>query len=334
MTLDRAARHGIITRRPAAIEEASSIQSVAFDKEATLTTGRLILSNIFAPYPFSRPELMRVAAALTKEAGHPLAAAIAGQAPDEAGGSPSVQVLSSHELNISGTVDGRETVMGSNAFLTGLGIKTHTFLRKYSEYLSHGSLVLFVAVGGETVGLLSFIDDMRPETFSTIKTIKSINQGKIVMLTPEEERAANSASRPLGFTQALSKISRAAKAVTVKKLHHRHGGVLFVGNDQTEEAVFANADISVAADVRKDPWNALKKADIVMLGEGLNSLSELFRLSSKYRKGVKTAKRLLFLGKLAIFAAVIFNFIYLWQGLILDGLWGFILVTAARSLLR
>ena len=331
--LDKTARFGIIVKNPLSFENISEVKSVAFEKATTLSNGKLILANIHAPYPFSRPELMRLAVSLTQAASHPLAATIASQASDKTAGEEfPAQITATDDFNIAGIIGGRAVILGSSRFLAGKGIKTYALLRKYAEYLNHGSTVLFMAVDGEAVGLLSFIDDIHPEIFATVQKIRALNVKNIIMLTKEQEKAAASSSKPFGFTEAISNLSGAAKGAAVKKLHHNYGSVLIVGNAETDAESFANADISIAVNAAKDLRAALDNADIIMLGDHLVYLSEIFSISKTCQKFIKLYKKLYLLCKFILFATIIFNFIYIWQAILIDGLFGILLLLNCRLL--
>ncbi|MDR3348079.1 MAG: HAD-IC family P-type ATPase [Acidaminococcales bacterium] len=331
--MDKADKSGVIVKNPVAFEKISEVKAVAFEKATTLANGKLILSNLHAPYPFSRPELMRLAGALTKAAAHPLADTIASQGDGRAAeGELKAQIEEMDQFNIAGVIENRAVILGSNRFLLEKGIKTYVLLRKYAEYLNHGSTVLFMAVDGEAAGLLSFIDDIHPGIFTTIQKIRALDVKNIIMLTKEQEKAAASASKPLGFTDAVSNLHSAAKAAAVKKLHHNYGSVLIVGNAETDADSFASADISIAVNAAKDLGAALDSADIIMLGDHLACLPAVFAMGKACQKFTKIYRRL-FLGvKFILFATVIFNVFYIWQAILLDGLFGIVLLLNCRRL--
>lgn len=326
--LDKAARLGIIVLDQHSFEQAAEIEAIAFAKDTTLTSGLLIMSNIYAPYPFNRNEVLLAAATLTKAANHPLAQSILQQAqgldlPDTL----TVQLIEHNEANnIQAWVEGKELLFGSNSFLEAKGIKTCSLLRKYAEYLAHGSTVLFVAIDGQAAGVISFIEDLRPQVFATIGKIRSLGIPNIIMLTKEQEKAALSASRPLGFTKAVSNLSDNSKAPVVQKLHFEYGSILIVGDAKKDSALMKNADISIAINVEKDLNAATKNADIVMLGDYFYSLPQLFALSKSVSKTLGAYKKIILIGKIAFIILALLNYLYLWQIIFLDGLIGILFI--------
>ena len=68
-------RHGALVKGGAALEELGRIRAVALDKTGTLTKGEPEVTDLIAE-AISEPELLGLVAAVEKESGHPLAAAI------------------------------------------------------------------------------------------------------------------------------------------------------------------------------------------------------------------------------------------------------------------
>lgn len=334
-TLDKATKLGIIVRDPFAIGEAAAINAVAFEKYTTLANGNLIMSNIYAPYPFTRKEVIFCAAALANAAGHPLMQSIAAQTEDlDLPKAEDITLIDNSGFNIHAILNGKDIVLGNNSFLEKNGIKTSILLRKYSEYLAHGSTVLFVAINGEPAGLISFIDDIHPQIFSAIGQIRSNNIQNVIMLTKEQERAAASASKPLGFTAAISNLGNAGKAPIIQKLHYNYGSVLVVGDAQKDAALMQNADISVAVNSEKNLQYALETTDIVLLGDYFYSLPRLFAIGKQERKTLSTYKKIIFFCKLLLLVLAFLQYLHLWQIILLDGLVGTLLVFNCMRLAR
>ena len=325
--LDKTSQLGIILKNSFYLEEASSVNAIAFEKHTTLANGNLIMSNIYAPYPFTRKEVVFSAVALTQAAIHPLAQSILAQSQDfhipEAW---EIELLENNDSNIHARLNGKQVLVGNHSFLEKNGIKTYKLLRKYSEYLAHGSTVLFVAIDGAPAGLISFIDDIHPQIFSSIGQIRANGIQNIIMITKEQKQAAASASRPLGFTAAVSNIGNAGKAPIIQKLHFDYGSVLVIGDMQKDAALMKNADISIAVNSEKNLHLALQNADITLLGNHFYSLPQLFAIGKQARKTLSAYKKIFLFSKFILLMLAFFQYLYLWQIVLLDGLLGTLLV--------
>jgi Cu+-exporting ATPase len=75
-----AARHGILIRDAAALEQSRAIRTVVFDKTGTLTEGRPELTALHAAPGEDTDVVLRLAAALQAGSEHPLARAVVARA--------------------------------------------------------------------------------------------------------------------------------------------------------------------------------------------------------------------------------------------------------------
>ena len=318
----KAAKLGIFSKVPEKIEKIIDTKAVVFEKSIMVSDKKLIMNNIHAPYPFSREEVLGTVAAMTEKGGHTLSESIVKQSESMGFNSDMpVTVLKVEGFNMQALVAGKEVIIGSNSFLAGHDIKTHRLLRRYDEYLAAGSFVLFVAINGEAAGLISFIEDIHPAMFMTAGKIRSCGIENVIMLTREKAKAASSAVRLLGFTNAVSDVSDIAKKAAIQKLHSNYGNVLIVGDVQKDEVMMLEADSSMAVNSRDDS-EAFDKADIVITGDFFQPLTELFYLSRNCKNQLKNYKRLLVLVKFALMVFVIIGSMYLWQAILLDGIFG------------
>lgn len=320
--ITKAAKLGAFSKDPEKIENIIDTKAVVFEKSVMLSDKNLIMNNIHAPYPFSRAEVLGAVAAMAEKGNHPLKETVLQQA-DNMGfdRDRSVNILAVDGFNMQALVDGKEVIVGSKAFLERHDIKPHRLLRRYDEYLTAGSFVLFVAINEEAAGLISFIDDIHPAMFWAAGKIRSYGVENVIMLTREKAKAASSAVRLLGFTNAVSEVTDAAKRAAIQKLHNNYGNVLIVGDVRKDENMLMEADSSIAV-YPQDGHEAFDKADIVITGEFFQPLTELFYLSKNCKNQLKNYKRLLVLVKFALMVFVIAGSIYLWQALLLDSIFG------------
>jgi cation transport ATPase len=326
--LRAAAARGVVVLKPRILEEAGQAGAVALAKSSSLTSGGLIMANIYAPYPFSRPELLRFALFLTRAAGHPLADTIAREMGEkEPPDAPPVEIdlNAEDELNIMGSVDGHRVLLGSNAFLSQQGVPTYILLRKYAEFLAHGSTVLFVAVDGEAAGLLAFVDDIRPEAFAAVRAMREHKIKNLVLLSKDQEKATSSLARPLGFTECIGDLTKAGKAMAVKKVRHKYGSVLMGGHPTEDAEALSHATISVAFG-----HNGGETAADAVSFSGIDGLAALLAASANYWRKIGLYRKIALAVKFLFFFAVAFRVIYLWQALALQGIIGLLLILVAR----
>lgn len=76
------ARHSIIIKNPAALEQITTCRTLIFDKTGTLTYGKPQMTEVVCGPGFARDELLQVAASLEQFSKHPLASAVMRAAQD------------------------------------------------------------------------------------------------------------------------------------------------------------------------------------------------------------------------------------------------------------
>ena len=110
-----AARHGILIKGAAFLENLSDVDSVMFDKTGTLTTGELALTRVEAPDPEAA---LRIAAALGAASSHPEPRRV----PRGRRSPSATDVREAGGLGVTGTVDGELSAFGRPALFETLGI--------------------------------------------------------------------------------------------------------------------------------------------------------------------------------------------------------------------
>jgi hypothetical protein len=115
-----AARRGILVKGGQFLEEAARADVVLFDKTGTLTHGRPVVDTV-APAPGqSAAEVLALAAAVERDAAHPLAVAIREAACRQALAVPAAETLATAlGLGVRGQVGSRTVEVGSPAMCGG-----------------------------------------------------------------------------------------------------------------------------------------------------------------------------------------------------------------------
>ena len=150
------AKHSIIIKNAAALEQITTCRTLIFDKTGTLTYGKPRVTEILCAAGFTRETLLQTTASLEQFSKHPLAAAVTEAARDEK--LPLMEVSEIRETpgeGLQGTVNGRKVR------ITGRG-KVDPKLPGLPP-LSSG-LECLVFVEGRYAGALRFHDAPRHDT--------------------------------------------------------------------------------------------------------------------------------------------------------------------------
>ena len=276
------ARHGILFRGGAAIEEMAGVTAVALDKTGTLTTGDLRVVAVES-FPAGRErEVAERAYALEHKANHPIARAIV--AYGEAEKLPLRSVASFRSLTGKGVqaeVDEEPCLLGRREILEEgpLG----DWVKELPGPPSGLSEVWFVQ--GSLLGRILLEDQIREASAGVLERL--VKDGvRVVMLTGDRAEAAEAVGSKLGPIEIRSGLSPEDKVAAIKALHDGGDRVAMVGDGINDAPSLAAADVAVAMGARGSDA-ALEQSDVVLMNDRIENVHEAFRLSRRARRVIR-----------------------------------------------
>ena len=273
------ARHGILFRGGAAVEELAKIRTVAFDKTGTLTTGDLAVESLESFPQGDTDEVLAWAAALEERANHPIARAIVAYARRKGiERTPVEDFASLTGLGVRGRIGGESAVLGSRRifFQTPLA----DWAKELEEEPSGCTEVWLMR--GNRVGRILLSDAVRPAARTVIQTLRG--QGvRSVMLTGDRPPAAASVAAELGIDAFHAALTPADKVVALGRLRADGQRVAMVGDGINDAPVLAAADVAFAMGGRGSDAS-LEQSDVVLMNDRLESLPLALALSRSARR--------------------------------------------------
>lgn len=245
-----AARHGILIRDSAALEQARDLRMVAFDKTGTLTEGKPVVAMLHAVND-DESALLRYAAALQAGSQHPLATAIRAEIENRAGhiAVPPVQDFRDFAgRGICGTVEGRHLLLGNARLLQEHGIDAAPLRALAGEQASQGRTVSWLADddGKQLLGLFAFGDEPKPTAAAAIVRLKQMGL-RVAMLSGDSAAAAGAVAQRLGIDEVRAGLLPADKAKVLAQLRETAGGdVAMVGDGVNDAPALAASDLGIA----------------------------------------------------------------------------------------
>lgn len=286
--MSRAAKHGIIVKTGSALERLAAIKTLGFDKTGTLTKGHPEVDKITVFPSFKQAEVLGLAAALEQNSNHVLAKAIVNKAISQktrvvkakkvkelAGNGLSAHVRSKHVLV------GRFGLIQDYDIILPRGFKPATIQQTAA----------FVAIDGQLAGVITFKDEIRPESKRTLEKIKALGIKHILMVTGDNNATANAIAKKLGINEVKAEALPADKIHAVENVLNRPVG--FVGDGVNDAPVLAAADVGIALGARGSTA-ASESADIVIMLDNIEQVAT----------GVSIAKRTFFIAKQSIWIGI------------------------------
>jgi len=257
-----AARAGILIKDVEALERAHRLDTVVFDKTGTLTAGRPTLVGLHA-IRGNEDELLQVAAAVQYGSEHPLARAIVAGA--EARGIKTAQVTgfrSSTGRGVSGTVDGRQILIGNERLLADHRIDPGAALPQALEWERQARTAVFVADTDGVLGVLAIADPLRPEAAEAVNVLRNLRVHTL-MLSGDAQPVAAEIGRQAGVDEARGGVLPEGKAEAIAQLRASGRTVGMLGDGINDAPALAAADVGIAMGTGTDV--AMETAGITLM---------------------------------------------------------------------
>ncbi|HEX5164841.1 MAG TPA: copper-translocating P-type ATPase, partial [Thermomicrobiales bacterium] len=257
------ARHNILIKDAATLENVSGVDTVVFDKTGTLTEGRPGLTDLVPAPGIDANDLLRLAADAERGSEHPLGEAIV-RAADERG---LMTGEATHFEAISGeglaaTVDGREVLIGNARLMANHAVEIAPLSDEIDRLAGAGRTPMIVALDGELAGIIAVADTVRESARVTVRKLHESGV-EVVMLTGDNKRTAEAVARELGIDRVMAEVLPADKANHVANLQAEGRKVAMVGDGVNDAPALATADIGIAIGAGTDV--AVETADVVLM---------------------------------------------------------------------
>ncbi len=152
------------------------------------------------------------------------------------------------------------------------------------ELQGQGRTVMFVAVDGQFAGLIAVSDPIKASSGQAIKSLHQLGI-KVIMLTGDNERTANSVASQLGIDQIEAGISPDMKHDRVKTLQTSGATVAMAGDGINDAPALAQANVGIAMGTGTDI--AIESADITLVKGDLDGIVKAIELSRATMRNIR-----------------------------------------------
>jgi len=268
-----AARHSIIIKNPAILEQIGSCRTLIFDKTGTLTYGKPVLTEIVCAPGFARDDVLRIAASVEQYSKHPLAAAILVAAhASKLSFEPVTEVSEKPGEGLEGTVAGKKVK------ITGRGKLGEATVPLPPPAAGLECLVL---VDGAYAAAFRFHDAPRRESRPFIDHLKPKHAIERVMLVSgDRESEVSYLAREVGISEVHAGQSPEQKVSIVREEMDR-GKTAFLGDGINDAPALMAATVGIAFGPNSDITS--EAAGAVILTTSLQKVDELFHISDRMR---------------------------------------------------
>ena len=275
----QAAKRGIYIRNGEALETASKLTTIVFDKTGTITEGKPVVTDTFILPGNSEAQLAGLLAAAEAGSEHFLARAIADWCKPRAETSLSASEFSALPgRGVIATVDGRRMVVGNAALLVDEGITSAALVDEATRLAEQGKTPVFVAVDGQSAAIFAIADQPRPGAREAIALLHRLGL-KTVMATGDLDAVANHVAREVGIDEVVARATPADKLAVIRRLQESGQKVGMIGDGINDAPALAAADVGFAIGGGADI--AVESADITLVGGDIARVAAGVELSRK-----------------------------------------------------
>jgi heavy metal translocating P-type ATPase len=268
-----AARHAIIIRNPAMLEQVDRCTTVVFDKTGTLTYGKPALSEILCAPGIDKNEVLGLAASVEHYSKHPLSTAI-----QEAARKANVPLAAVSRISerpgegLRGVVDARKVWITSRAKLaaTSAGLPP-----------AASGLECVVILDDQWAAVLRFADAPRKESSQFVEHLTPRHAvNRLLIVSGDRDAEVRHLAEQVGIREVHSAKSPEEK-VEIVRAAAAHSPTLFLGDGINDAPAMQAATVGVAFGVKSDVTS--EAADAVVLETSLSRVDELMHIGRRMR---------------------------------------------------
>ncbi|WP_373526162.1 heavy metal translocating P-type ATPase [Nostoc sp.] len=302
----KGAENGILIKGADSLELAHKIKTIVLDKTGTLTQGKPTVTDFVTVNGTANGnelQLLQLAATVEHNSEHPLASAVVKYAQSQ---EVSLTEVKNFQANagsgVQGVVLNQLVQIGTQRWLTELGINTMSLQQYKDTWEAAGKTVILMAVDGEIQGIMGIADALKPSSTAVVKALQKLGL-EVVMLTGDNRQTADAIALEVGIKRVFADVRPDQKAAIIQSLQgeqkskgakgensHKfsiftqdsalktqHSVVAMVGDGINDAPALAQADVGIAIGTGTDV--AIAASDITLISGDLQGIVTAIQLS-------------------------------------------------------
>ena len=236
---------GIVCSRMSALTELMHVDTIAFNRNGTLTEGDIFISAL-VPEGMTQSSLLALAASAERDALHPYAQALYRTAIERGLHLTRHSAAREEEsFGVEALIVRTPVRVGKKEWLQEENIEiSAALLTRADQLATSGQSPLFVSSSKYARGIIAVRDDVRTEVRRALNALKERGLS-LILLTGETKRLANATAKELRIGEVRSDLTGTDKAREIRLLQSRGSVVAMVGDPMADQAALRAADISI-----------------------------------------------------------------------------------------
>ena len=277
-SLSTGARHGILIKGGAVMEEIAKTTQAVFDKTGTLTEGTPKVTEIVS-FGMSEDALLSIALGVEQGSSHPLAEAICKTAKAK-GATP--EVFETISIVPGKGMQADDVFIGAPRYAAERATLGRDILQQIETLEHQGKTVTVVTRGADVLGMIALRDEPRATTKAGIASLAAHGVTS-VMMTGDNARTGQAIGEQLGIAVEAEMLPE-DKAARVRA-RAQDGHVLMVGDGVNDAPALAEAHVGVAIGSGTDV--AMEAADAALMRNDIGDVARMVDLARGTMRNVR-----------------------------------------------
>ena len=276
--LAAAARHGILIKGGAYLEQGRKLKWLALDKTGTITHGKPVQTDFELRADLDLARCRSLAASLAGRSDHPVSQAIASAAKAEGIAPSKVEAFEAIlGRGVRGTIDGVSYLLGNHRLVHELERCSPALEARLDTLERQGKTVVMLMDAERVLALFAVADTVKDSSRAAIADLHKLGV-QTAVLTGDNPHTAEAIAQQVGIDQARGDLLPEDKLKAVEGLAANGATVGMVGDGINDAPALARADIGFAMGAMGTD-TAIETADVALMDDDLRKIPLFIRLS-------------------------------------------------------
>lgn len=318
--IGNAAKNGVLVKGGVYLEEIGHLRAIAFDKTGTLTKGKPVVTDFIATSSETDINYLSIISSLESLSQHPLASAILNEADKTNVDYKSIQIEDFQSITGKGLTGIHQNIryyIGSPKLFSASVIEETAVKVQYRQFQEQGKTAMYFGTDEQILGVIAVADEVRDSSAAVISELHKLSIEHTIMLTGDNTKTAESIGKQLGVTEIKGDLMPQEKLDSIKALRTTYNKVAMVGDGINDAPALAASTVGIAMGGAGTD-TALEAADVALMGDDLQKLPFIVRLSRQTLKVIKQNITFSLGIKLLALLLVIPGWLTLWIAIVAD----------------
>ena len=318
--IGNAAKNGVLVKGGVYLEEIGHLRAIAFDKTGTLTKGKPVVTDFIATSSETDINYLSIISSLESLSQHPLASAILNEADKTNVDYKSIQIEDFQSITGKGLTGIHQNIryyIGSPKLFSASVIEETAVKVQYRQFQDQGKTAMYFGTDEQILGVIAVADEVRDSSAAVISELHKLSIEHTIMLTGDNTKTAESIGKQLGVTEIKGDLMPQEKLDSIKALRTTYNKVAMVGDGINDAPALAASTVGIAMGGAGTD-TALETADVALMGDDLQKLPFIVRLSRQTLKVIKQNITFSLGIKLLALLLVIPGWLTLWIAIVAD----------------